>query len=464
MSRTRVIAVALPVLCIAVFAMLPAGAAPAPERSKAPHIKHYFVIVLENKNFEETFGQDSKAPYLAKTLRAKGAFLSHYYAIGHLSLDNYIAMVSGQAPNPQTQADCPFFTNFAPGTPTSDGQVVGQGCVYPPGTVQTVANQLEGAGYTWKGYMEDMAAGQPTSCRHPAIGAQDTTQSAEVGDQYATRHNPFVYFHSIIDYPTCDKNDVDLKELPKALQRESTTPNYSFITPNLCHDGHDEPCVDDQPGGLVSIDKFLREWVPRILRSPGYKDRGLLLITFDEAEATGSHGDASACCNEQPGPNTPNPGALITGPGGGRVGAVALSPCTRPGTLSDVPYNHYSQLRWVEDNFGLPHLGYAGQAGLVPFGGDFLNQPLCGQKVNLGLRPQVARTGERTAFHFSARSPLDQCRRAVEIHFGGKIAHTHGNGKATIKRRFARPGTRVARASKPGCAPDHAKVHVLPAR
>ena len=144
-------------LLVLVAAALLAAAAPA--SAQVPHIKHYFVIVLENKNFEETFGEDSKAPYLAKTLRARGAFLSQYYAIGHLSLDNYIAMVSGQAPNPQTQADCLFFTDFLPGTPAADGQVTGSGCVYPTPTVQTVANQLEGDGYSWKGYMEDMAAG-----------------------------------------------------------------------------------------------------------------------------------------------------------------------------------------------------------------------------------------------------------------------------------------------------------------
>ena len=45
--------------------------------------------------------------------------------------------------------------------------------------------------------------------------------------------------------------------------------------------------------------------------------------------------------------------------------------------MSTDPYNHYSLLRSVEDNFGLPHLGYAGQAGLQPFGADVLNQPSC---------------------------------------------------------------------------------------
>src|SRR5205085_10922038 len=146
--------------------------------------------------------------------------------------------------------------------------------------------------------------------------------------QYATRHNPFVYFHSIIDRPACAKNDVDLAVLTKDLKSRTTTPNYAFITPDLCNDGHDEPCVDGGPGGPTQANTFLQEWVPKITRSAGYKDRGLLIVTFDEAEIS----DSTACCGEQPGPNTPNPGGF--GPGGGQVRAATLSPRTRPGTVS----------------------------------------------------------------------------------------------------------------------------------
>ena len=154
------------------------------------------------------------------------------------------------------------------------------------------------------------------TCRHPEINARDNTQSAKEGDQYAARHNPFVYFHSIIDTPSCAANDVPLDRLPDDLASKSKTANYNFITPNLCNDGHDAPCVDDAPGGLVSANTFLRQWVPRILDSPAYKDSGLLIVTFDEAEAEGEHGDASACCGEQPGPNTPE--RRRADPGAGR--------------------------------------------------------------------------------------------------------------------------------------------------
>ena len=79
---------------------------------KPPPVGHVFVINLENKGFATTFGANSPAPYLAKTLRAKGNLLTQYYGTGHESLDNYQAQISGQGPNPQTQADCQLFTDF----------------------------------------------------------------------------------------------------------------------------------------------------------------------------------------------------------------------------------------------------------------------------------------------------------------------------------------------------------------
>src|SRR3954471_7539760 len=91
-----------------------------------PPIRHVFVITLENKGFDETFAPGSPAPYLSHDLPAQAQLLTQYYGIGHASLDNYIAMVSGQAPNIVTQADCPFYFNFVPGIPApAGGQVIG---------------------------------------------------------------------------------------------------------------------------------------------------------------------------------------------------------------------------------------------------------------------------------------------------------------------------------------------------
>ena len=373
MNRSSIRRLLVPLAVAACAVGSAAQSASALTVTPPPHVTHVFTIILENENSSTTFGANSPAPYLSQTLRSKGVFVPNYYGIGHLSNDNYLAMVSGQAPNPDTQSDCQVYNDFLPGVPTSDGQYIGQGCVYPNG-VETVANQLEDSGYTWKGYMEDMG----TPCRHPALNSQDPTQQAKIGDQYAARHNPFIYFHSIVDFPTCAQHDVDYSQLSTDLQLESTTPDYAFIVPNLCDDGHDSPCVDGRPGGLAQADTWLRANVPPILASPAFQDNGMLIITFDEAESgPGGNADASACCNEQPGPNTANPGGPTVGPGGGKVGAVVLSPCTKPGSTTQTAFNHYSMLRSVEDNFGLPHLGYAGQAGLKPFGTGVLNRANC---------------------------------------------------------------------------------------
>jgi hypothetical protein len=324
--------------------------------------------------------------------------LTGYYGIGHASLDNYIAMISGQAPNYETQSDCQIYSDFK-GSISADGQAVGHGCVYPS-SVQTVADQLDHAGLSWKSYSGEMGNDpkrESPTCGHPRLGDIDVTLHAQPAsqnvpaDQYATRHNPFVYFHSIIDSQSCNRNVVSLAVLQSDLSSVATTANFSFITPNLCHDGHDggsakKACVNNEPGGLISADAFLRRWVPAITGSPAFSADGLLVITFDEADLDFSHdaatgnfivsgGDASACCNEQAGPSiSPDQivfgahdrGSGILGPGGGRIGAVLLSPRIQPATRSGAEYNHYALLKTVEKIFGLPYLGFAADSNVKP--------------------------------------------------------------------------------------------------
>jgi phospholipase C len=294
------------------------AAPPAP----TPHV---FVINLENKGFDQVWGESSDARWLNDTLVPKGKLLTNYYATSHASLGNYITEISGQPSNSATNADCVVYTEY----------VNGKGCVYPA-SVKNIGDQLTTAAKTWKSYQEDMR----TPCRHPQIGSGDNTVVARKGDQYATRHNPFMYFHSIIDSPDCAKDVVDLGNLTTDLASATTTPNLSFITPNLCHDGHDSPCVDGQPGGMTSVDQWLQQWVPKILASPAFKQDGLLIITLDESEGTNAN---AACCGQK-------------APGGGRVGALLISPKITPASIDDTPYNHYSLLCGMEDVLGLPHL------------------------------------------------------------------------------------------------------------
>ena len=92
-----------------------------------------FVIDLENKGYDD-LGPASPAPYLARTLRRQGALLTQYYGTAHNSLPNYIAQISGQAPNPQTQGDCQIYSDFVSSGPTvPPAQVVGPGVRLPGG-------------------------------------------------------------------------------------------------------------------------------------------------------------------------------------------------------------------------------------------------------------------------------------------------------------------------------------------
>jgi hypothetical protein len=407
-------------------------------------IRHVIVVELENESFSSTFGASSPATYLNKTLVPQGELVEHYYAIGHVSLDNYIAQISGQAPNPLSSSDCLEFVNkvptgeflnVSPGTLDPNqtafpGQVDGSGCVYPA-SVPTIANQLERSsqgeddgGGAWRVYAEDMGnvpardggATDPlggTDCAHPTVGGLDPTNSAAATDQYANRHNPAVYFHSIIDDTAkCNADVVPLGSvtvgtggtpdtfaghLANDLAHESTTPRFAFITPNLCNDGHDAVCKGPNTegtnvGGLVGADLWLKHWMPLILGSPAYQSgHTLVVVTFDEGNPVT---DTTSCCNEQPGPAQALPGVspllvafgitpLAPGTGGGQVGAVLLNPrYIIPGTDNTTgSYNHYSALRSYEDLLGLwrggtdgfGHIGFAAQPGLAPFGRDVFN-------------------------------------------------------------------------------------------
>lgn len=408
--RPLLAAVAAGALLLALPGAWPVSAATAPGQPAGPAtgIGHVFVIVLENESYSAAF-ETNPNPYLARTLRSQGTLLRQYYATGHLSNDNYLSMISGQAPNPATQSDCQTYVDFQPSPAVfgPSGQAIGTGCVYPP-QVLTLPDQLQAAGRTWHGYMQSMGndlSREPDRCGAPAAsagtGMPDGTQTATAKDQYAARHNPFVYFHSLIDSGSCERNVVPLPHLAQDLASVATTPNLSYIVPDLCNDGHDAPCkapdvAGSTAGGLTSVDHFLAQVVPMIQASPAYRQDGLIVVTTDEADPR----DATACCGEQPGPNSPLPG--ITGPGGGRTGTLVLGRCVAAGGTSDQPYNHYSLLRTLEDLAGVTtggsdgagHLGFAGATGLASFGPDVFSAcPAAGTPAGTGTATPTSAPG-----------------------------------------------------------------------
>jgi hypothetical protein len=438
------------------------------ERAAVPEgaIRHILVIDLENESFATTFGPTSPATYLNTTLLKQGQLITNYFATSHVSLGNYISQVSGQEPTLSTDDDCinlaslshpPVlggFTDVTPGTDTTDpasfpGQVLGDGCVYPAPTrtshgARTIGDQLdalrddddhEHRRLRWRDYAEDMGNdpardyGTPdalggTDCAHAPVGGVDNSNTAEAADQYATRHNPFVYFHSVIDDPArCDAHVVPLGKVTVStsggpdvfsghlfedLRDLRTTPSFLWVTPNLCDDGHDATCAGTNvegghQGGLVGADLWLKHWMPMIFASPAYETGTLLVVlTFDEGGVT----DSRACpaanqvdCDSPTGPNVSNPGfSTLLGlfhvqtpptttfvyPGGGQVGAVLFNKrFIEPGSVNNTgAYSHYSALRSYEDilgirrggDDGLGHLGFAARAGLKPFGKDVFSR------------------------------------------------------------------------------------------
>src|SRR5215469_14629078 len=200
-------------------------------------IKHVWLIILENKSFDATFTGLNNNTFLWKTLPAEGVLVKNYFGTGHFSLDNYISMVAGQATEPDTQADCPFYDQFSGSIDTSgslqsnpnfgqfvsaqgpNGATATNGCVYPA-SVPTVFNQLDAAKVSWKGYAQDLGnpdASGPThdagaqSCGAPFAAPGPTGSlafpnpgAANATDQYVPKHFPFPWFQSLQQAGDCN--------------------------------------------------------------------------------------------------------------------------------------------------------------------------------------------------------------------------------------------------------------------
>ncbi|HEX3510931.1 MAG TPA: alkaline phosphatase family protein [Solirubrobacteraceae bacterium] len=344
-----------------------AGSAPA---KKLPPIKHVFVIMLSDEPYAQAFGPLSSSQYLSSTLLHQGELLTRYDAVAHEELANGIALLSGQGPTPETAANCPTYSPVAPAGAGAEGQVIGNGCIYPAST-RTLMGELTSKRLRWRAYVEGTGEpGATPACSHPAPGASDPTanQAASTGP-YATFRNPLVYFAGITAAPACAQLDAGIGALRSDLAKPASTPSFSYVVPDRCHDGNPTPCTPGAPAGMTAATSFLSRVVPEITSSTAFKQSGLLVITSDEAPSSGEYGDSSGCCGQPRYPNLPPPtGAVAATPrGGGAVGALLLSPYVKGGTTSSEQLNHFSLLRTVESLFGLAPIGYAAATGVSPF-------------------------------------------------------------------------------------------------
>ena len=204
---------------------------------------HVVVIVMENKEQQQVIGA-AEAPYLTRLARRQG-FAANSFGIGHPSLPNYIALISGS-----TQGITDDCTDCAANAPN-------------------IAGQLQQAGLTWRAYLQ----GLPAPCARPAYAGR-----------YAKRHDPFAYDDGIAADPKRCANRVPLTRLAGDV-RHNRLADFVFIAPDLCNDTHDCP--------VSTGDGFLRRIVPGLL--PALGPHGFLVITYDEGNTDdgccrGSHG------------------------------------------------------------------------------------------------------------------------------------------------------------------------------
>jgi hypothetical protein len=316
---------------------------PPPAKPEAGRVKHVFVVSLVSSGYQATFGKASAMPYLSGTLLPQGTLLSNYSVLDQATTPNGIAAISGQPPNKATKEGCPVFESF-PSTSTTNkaGIVTGDGCAYQV-EVQNLATQFETVPFTWHAYMEGMVSpttGEPENCVYPATEAE-----VPVTGGYSSQLNPFPHFHSLLDLGACSTNDGPITELKKDLKSEKNTPNYSYISPDLCSAGVAGQCPEGTPTGAAAADAWLEEVVPQIVESPAFKKDGLLIVTFN-----GVNPPEPVVAGMPAAPAPANPL---------RTGALLVSQFTSPGATDPAPYNPYSLLRSTEELFGLGQLAKA---------------------------------------------------------------------------------------------------------
>ena len=257
---------------------------------------HVVIVVEENTDYSSVIGS-SAMPYL-NGLASRYGYAKEYYGNTHPSIGNYFMLTTGQ-----------IITN-------DDSYAT-------PVTADNVVRRLIAAGKTWKDYAEDL----------PSVGYLGYGKTGN----YASKHNPIIYFSDVRDDPNQAKNVVPFTQFATDLAG-GNLPNFSFVVPNLCNDGHD--C------GLSTVDNWLESQIAPLLSHPTFKRDGLLIITFDES-------------------------ASDTASGGGRIAWVVVSPKAKTGYTSTTFYQHQSTLRLMLEALGIT--SFPGASSSAPDMSEFLN-------------------------------------------------------------------------------------------
>jgi phosphatidylinositol-3-phosphatase len=287
-----------------------------------PRFGHVFVIIGENTDYQHL--TTTNAPYLTTAIRPSSAWFENYYAATHWSQANYVALTSGQF-TPCEQDD------------------FGYAC---RDDVDNLFHQLDGAGLTWKVWLESGTA----KCDTGSGGSCTSNDPCPLTGFYTTGNPPINF--TDIPYDECLANDIpagtpqDGMETFNARVTSGDVSDFNFVIPNGCEDG--EAACKPLNNRYTQFDAFLAREVPLIEASPAFGKNGVIVVTYDEDQRMGGL-------------------AAKNGLGsGGHIACALISPLVRPGDYADKTYS-YSVLRTIQDGFGLaPYLGAAAQVDPLP--------------------------------------------------------------------------------------------------
>jgi hypothetical protein len=301
-----------PIMCFALVGLL-CGRASAAEQT-AIRFDHVYVIVLENHDFDEALN-GGFSPFLQELAGSQG-LATRYYGVTHPSLPNYLAMIGGDDFSVNDDNPSCFASDLTPGKACH--KVLGESLV----------DQLESAGLTFALYAQGL----------PAAGDLSQGQPPYPNALYAQKHNPFAYFEEIVRSKARLQRLKPLSTLSADLA--GAAPNFVFIVPDQCHDGHGLPTCDDPVRLTRDYDQFVEQTVKTILASPNWTRNSAVVVTFDEGEV--HKGARNADENN-------------------RIATVVVTKCGAP-LVSSKRFDHYALLATIEDGFGLPRLRRAKEA------------------------------------------------------------------------------------------------------
>lgn len=319
--RSRLLLAALAV-GVGVTALAQVSAAGGSADDRVPRFGHVFVIIGENTDYQHLTA--SNAPYLMTKIRSSSAWFTNHYAATHWSQANYVALTSGQ---------------FTP----CEQQDGGYAC---RDDVDNVFHQLDGAGLSWKVWLEAGTA----KCDTGSGGSCTSNDPCPLTGFYTTGNPPIDY--TDISYAECLANDIPAGTAEDGMKTFNTdlesgdVGDFNLVIPNGCEDG--EANCKPLNNRYTQFDQFLAREVPLIENSPAFGDDGVIVVTYDEDQRMGGL-------------------AAKNGLGsGGQIATALISPLVQPGEYADTTYS-YSVLRTIQDGFGLgPYLGAAGQVAPLP--------------------------------------------------------------------------------------------------